>query len=81
MSSSVRGPEVRCLRATEDSKQESHGCKGVLIALRTRAELHAALQTTLAYVIEIPAKSANSVLQYVKSQVPLAIDLISIQRC
>ncbi len=45
----------------------NHSCQGQLVAQRTKEELHASLEITLAYVAEIPAKSANSVLQYAGS--------------
>lgn len=41
-----------------------HSYEGQLVALRTKGEMHASLQTTLAYIVEIPIKSATSVLQY-----------------
>ena len=51
---------------SEDGEEKSHNCKGRLVALRTKTELHAPVETTAAYIIEIPAKSASVVLQYVK---------------
>ena len=39
---------------------------GRLVALRSKAEIDASFQTIDAYMIELPEKSANSVLMYVK---------------
>ena len=39
---------------------------GRLVALRTKAEIDASFQTIDAYVMEIPQKSANTVLMCVK---------------
>lgn len=36
-----------------------------LVALRTKAELQANLETTTAYTVEIPLKSANKILKCV----------------
>ncbi len=68
--------EVLHSRKIENDKQKSSECSRRLIALRTKAELYASLQTTLAYVIEIPTKSANSVLQSVGSLISLVDQLI-----
>lgn len=48
-----------------------HNCRsGVslprgLVAMRTKAELHTNLETTTAYVVEIPVKDANTILKCV----------------
>ncbi len=62
----------KALRCTDLEHEEINGndFTGGLIALRTKAELHASLETTLAYIVEIPAKSASSVLRYVKYHMP-----------
>lgn len=36
-----------------------------LFAVRTKAEMHASLETTTAYVVEIPVKAANRILKCV----------------
>lgn len=56
----------------------NHSCQGQLVAQRTKEELHASLEITLAYVAEIPAKSANSILQYAGSLASLVDQLICI---
>ena len=66
----------QALRSVErkDGEQENHGSGAILIALRTKAELYASLETISAYVVEIPAKSASLVLQYVEPQLPYCYD-------
>ena len=69
MSDSFSGCGSFLLKETEYCKHKNRRCEGRLAALRTKLELQSSVQTTLAYTIELPAKSANSVLQYVGSHI------------
>ena len=67
MSGSSSGCCKSLTTKTEYDENKGHHRQGQLIALRTKLELQASVQTTLAHIVEIPAKSANSILQYVRS--------------
>lgn len=63
------------------NERMNHSRQRELVAQRTKEELHASHKITLAYVAEIPAKSANSVLQYAESLSSLVHQLINLQSC
>ena len=64
--SNVTGKLVALAPPNENAYSATGRLTGRLIALRSKAEIGVSFQTIDAYVIEIPRKSANTVLMCVK---------------